>query len=137
MLFRLLYLITLRLFGWLGLLARSGAAKNVEISSCATKSVLRRQVTRPHLTWPDRAILHCLLHRTGVPRWRRSSPPTAVRPGAHLDARIGLDVSHIVGAPSVLGDQPECLTLQAVAYGRASQLSRASRYRLQEGIAER
>jgi hypothetical protein len=30
-LFRLLYLITLRLFGWLGLLARSAAAKNVEM----------------------------------------------------------------------------------------------------------
>jgi hypothetical protein len=71
-----------------------------------------------------------------APRWRRSSPPTAVRP-AHLDAMIGLDVWHIVGTPSVLGDQPECLTLQAVAYGRTSQLSRASPYRLQEGIAER
>jgi hypothetical protein len=72
-----------------------------------------------------------------APRWRRYSPPTAVRPGAQLDAMIDLDVWHIVGAPSVLGDQSECLTLQAVAYGRTSQLSRASLYRLQEGIAER
>jgi putative transposase len=30
-LFRLLYVVTLGLFGWLGLLARSGAAKDVEI----------------------------------------------------------------------------------------------------------
>jgi putative transposase len=30
-LFRLLYLTTIRLFGWLGLLTRSAAAKNVEI----------------------------------------------------------------------------------------------------------
>lgn len=31
MLFRLLYLATITLFGWLGLLTRSVAAKNVEI----------------------------------------------------------------------------------------------------------
>jgi hypothetical protein len=37
-LFRLLYLTTIKLFGWLGLLARSAAAKNVESSSCATRS---------------------------------------------------------------------------------------------------
>jgi putative transposase len=45
-LFRLLYLITLRLFGWLGLLARSAAAKNVEILILRHEiAVLRRQVT--------------------------------------------------------------------------------------------
>jgi putative transposase len=53
-LFRLLYLITIRLFGWLGLLASRTAAKNVEIL------ILRRQVTKPRLTWPDRAILSAL-----------------------------------------------------------------------------
>jgi hypothetical protein len=38
-LFQLLYLITLRLFGWLGLLARSAAAKDVEIL------ILRHEIT--------------------------------------------------------------------------------------------
>jgi putative transposase len=44
--FRLLYLITLRLFGWLRLLARSAATKNVEILILRHEiAVLRRHVT--------------------------------------------------------------------------------------------
>jgi putative transposase len=60
-LFRLLYLLVVRLFAWVALLARSGASKDVEILVLRHEiAVLRRQVARPKPDWADRAVIAAL-----------------------------------------------------------------------------
>ena len=61
MLFRLVYLLMVRLFDWLALLARSDVSKNVEILVLRHEvAVLRRQVARPKPDWADRAVIAAL-----------------------------------------------------------------------------
>jgi putative transposase len=75
--FRLLYLITTRVFGWLVLLGRGQASKNTEIMVLRHEvAVLRRQVTRPKPDWADRAVLAALAeHLPAVLRTHRLVTP--------------------------------------------------------------
>jgi hypothetical protein len=100
-LFRLVYLLMIRSFGWLALLRRSITSKDVEILILRHEvAVLRRQIARPKPDWADRAVIaalarqlpgHLRLHRIVTPgtllAWHRrlvkntwSYPNTIGRP---------------------------------------------------------
>jgi len=82
---RLLYLVFVRVCGWLVILGRSSASKDAELLALRHEvAVLRRTSPRPRLDWADRAVLAALtrllpprlrVHRLITPgtilRWHR------------------------------------------------------------------
>jgi len=57
----MLYLIFIRLTGWMALLARSAASKDAELLVLRHEvAVLRRQNPKPKVDWADRAVLAAL-----------------------------------------------------------------------------
>jgi hypothetical protein len=86
----LAYLLLVRVLGWLALLARSDAAKDVEILMLRHEiAVLRRTNPRPKMSWLDRAVLSALSRLLPGPlrQLRLVSPRTLLRWHAQLVAR--------------------------------------------------
>ncbi|WP_189491120.1 integrase core domain-containing protein [Streptomyces antnestii] len=83
----MIYLLATRAFAWLALLCRSTAAKNAEILVLRHEvALLRRQVSAPRPSWPDRALIAALaqLLPRGLRRHRIVSPRTLIAWHQHL-----------------------------------------------------
>jgi hypothetical protein len=122
-----------RVLSWLALLARSDAAKNVEILVLRHEiAVLRRHNPRPAMTWVDRAFLSALskLLPRQLRQLRLVSPRTLLRWHAHFVARHWTYPKRQSGRPPTT--QPiETLVLRMARENPSWGYLRGSRTRLE------
>ena len=91
----MLYLIFVRLTGWMALLARSAASKDAELLVLRHEvAVLRRQNPRPKLDWADRAVLAALARLLPRPlRMSRLVTPDTLLALAPAAGPLAVDLS--------------------------------------------